>query len=120
MDADSRDMASDAAIDRKAIQDLRDEGENLLSDLVDMFIHEVPGQLATLEAALTKRDAGAARLTAHTLKGTGANFGASRMQALASAIEEKGRSGSLDGAAGTFVDLRAECTRVRDALKAVR
>ena len=120
MDADSHDMGGDVAIDRKAIQDLRDEGENLLSDLVDMFIHEVPGQLATLEAALTKRDAGAARLTAHTLKGTGANFGASRMQALASAIEEKGRSGSLDGAAATFVELRAECTRVRDALKAVR
>jgi len=55
MDADSHDMGGDVAIDRKAIQDLRDEGENLLSDLVDMFIHEVPGQFATLEAALTKR-----------------------------------------------------------------
>ena len=30
------------AIDQNAIQDLRDEGENLLSDLVDMFIREVP------------------------------------------------------------------------------
>ena len=76
--------------------------------------------MATLEAALAKGDAGATRLTAHTLKGTGGNFGASRMQALASAIEEKGRNGSLDGASATFVELRAECTKVRDALKAVR
>ncbi len=68
--------AMTAAIDRKAIQDLRDEGENLLSDLVDMFIAEVPGQLATLEAALAKGDADAIRLTAHTLKGTAGNFGA--------------------------------------------
>jgi histidine phosphotransfer protein HptB len=120
MDADSRDTASDASIDQSAIQDLRNEGENLLSDLVDMFIREVPGQLATLEAALAKRDVGAARLTAHTLKGTGANFGAARMQALANAIEEKARNGSLDGASVTFVELRAECTRVRDALKAER
>ncbi|MGA7762916.1 MAG: Hpt domain-containing protein [Candidatus Binataceae bacterium] len=120
MDADSHDMASNAPIDQNAIQDLRNEGENLLSDLVDMFIREVPGQLATLEAALAKGDAGATRLTAHTLKGTGGNFGASRMQALASAIEEKGRNASLDGASATFVQLRVECARVRDALKAVR
>ena len=38
MDADSHDMASNAPIDQNAIQDLRNEGENLLSDLVDMFI----------------------------------------------------------------------------------
>ncbi len=113
------DVVSDAAIDGEAIKELRDEGESLLSDLVDMFIREVPGQLATLEAALAKGDAGAARLTAHTLKGTGSNFGASRMQALAREIEEKGRKGSLDGASPIFVELRAECTRVSDALKAV-
>lgn len=120
MNVDSHDIANDSSIDQKAVQDLRNEGENLLSDLVDMFIHEVPGQLATLEAALAKRDVGATRLTAHTLKGTGANFGAARMQALANAIEEKARNGSLDGASATVVELRAECTRVRDALKAVR
>jgi hypothetical protein len=42
------------------------------------------------------------------------------MQELANAIEEKARNGSLDGASATVVELRAECTRVRDALKAVR
>jgi len=120
MSADSHDIANDCSIDQKAVQDLRSEGENLLSDLVDMFIQEVPGQLARLEAALAKGAAGATRLTAHTLKGTGANFGASRMQALASVIEEKARNGSLDGASATFDELRAECARVRDALKAER
>jgi two-component system, sensor histidine kinase and response regulator len=120
MDPDSNDMPSDAAIDQQAIQELRDEGENLLSDLVEMFIREIPAQMATLEAALAKGDAGAIRLTAHTLKGTAANFCASRMQALARAIEERGRNGSLDGATAIFVELHAECTRVRDALKAVR
>ncbi len=45
---------------------------------------------------------------------------ASRMHALASAIEEKGRNGSLDGAEATFLQLRAECARVREALEAAR
>ena len=110
--------ANEIPFDRPTIEALRDEGENLLSDLVAMFIGEVPVQLATLEEALTKGDAGATRLTAHTLKGTGGNFGASRMQVLAGAIEQKGRDGSLDGAAATLVQLRAECVRVRDALQA--
>jgi HPt (histidine-containing phosphotransfer) domain-containing protein len=118
MDTDS--YMNDAPIDQSTIQALRNEGENLLSDLVDMFVGDVPIQLATLEDALTKKDAGATRLTAHTLKGTGGNFGASRMQVLATAIEENGRDGSLDGAAATFVQLRAECVRVRKALEAVR
>jgi len=120
MDADSHNAANDAAIDEQTIQNLRDEGENLLSDLVEMFIGEVPRQLAALETALARKDAAAATLTAHTLKGTGGNFGASRMQVLASAIEEKGRNGSLDGADATFIRLRAECARVREALEAVR
>ncbi len=107
MDTVFHNDVDDAPIDQTAIQELRDEGENLLSDMVEMFIGEVPRQLATLEEALAKGDAGATRLTAHTLKGTGGNFGASRMQALAGAIEEKGRSRSLDGAAATFVGLRA-------------
>jgi HPt (histidine-containing phosphotransfer) domain-containing protein len=120
MDTNSHDTADGAPIDQKAIQALRDEGGDLLGDLVEMFIYEVPGQLATLEAALAENDAAAIRLTAHTLKGTGGNFGASRMQTLAGAIEEKGRIGSLDGAAATFAQLRVECMRVREALEAVR
>jgi HPt (histidine-containing phosphotransfer) domain-containing protein len=120
MDADYRNADNDAPVDQAIIRELREEGKDLLSSLVEMFIKEVPGQLAALEAALTEKNAAAARLTAHTLKGTGGNFGASRMQALASAIEEKGRNGSLDGADATFIQLRAECALVREALEALR
>jgi|SRR5690349_1872413 HPt (histidine-containing phosphotransfer) domain-containing protein len=120
MDTDYGNDGNASPIDETAVQELREEGGDLLSDLVAMFIEEVPNQLATLEAALVSKDAAATRLTAHTLKGTGGNFGAARMQALASAIEEKGRNGVLDGAEATLVQLRAECTRVREALEAVR
>jgi len=120
MDTDSHDAAKDAAIDSEMVRELRDEGGNLLSDLVDMFITEVPVQLASLAEALAKRDAGATRLTAHTLKGTAGNFGAWRMQTLARAIEDKGRDAALDGASAILTELRAECVRVREALERVR
>ena len=120
MDADFHNSAEDAPIDKEVVEQLRTEGENLLGDLVDMFIVEVPLQLARLEEALTNRDAGATRLTAHTLKGTGGNFGARRMLELASALEEKGRNASLDGAFAILIQFRAECARVREALEAER
>jgi histidine phosphotransfer protein HptB len=120
MNTHSEDTAGVAAVDERIIQELREEGGDLLADLVGMFVEEVPGQLTKLEAALRKGDAGATRLTAHTLKGTAANFGASQMQTLASAIEMKARDGALDGAPAIFVQLRAECARVREALEAVR
>ena len=120
MSTNSRDTADCALIDENTIQELREEGGGLLSDLVAMFIEEVPGQLAMLDAALAKGDTAAARLTAHTLKGTAANFGAARMQALASALEMKGRDGSLEGASALFIQLQAECRRVQSALEAAR
>ena len=80
MNAESHTAAFDDPIDQQTIQELRAEGEDLLSDLVEMFAREVPNQLATLDAALVQGDARATRLSAHTLKGTGGNFGATRMQ----------------------------------------
>lgn len=120
MDADSHNGTKDPPIDKEVVAQLRSEGDNLLCDLVDMFIVEVPVQLARLEEALTKRDAGATRLSAHTLKGTGGNFGARRMQALAFALEEKGRNAFLDGASAILTELRVECDRVGEALEAER
>jgi len=120
MNTHSEDTAGVAAVDERIIQELREEGGDLLADLVGMFVEEVPGQLTKLEAALRKGDTGATRLTAHTLKGTAGNFGASQMQTLASAIEMKARDGALDGALAIFVQLRTECARVREALEAVR
>ena len=120
MDTDSHNTTNDAPVDRQVIQNLRDEGDNLLSELVEMFIVEVPGQLATLEAALANKDAGATRLTAHTLKGTGGNFGAARMLEFATAIEEKGRNGSLEGAWALLVRCVPNALRVREALEAER
>ncbi len=42
------------------------------------------------------------------------------METLATAIEDKGRDGELDGACAISAELRAECDRVREALERVR
>ncbi len=120
MDLDSRDQTKSIAIDREIIEQLREEGDNLLNELVEMFIGEAPRQMEALALALGKGDAAAVRLAAHTLKGTAASFGAQRMQTLAKAIEDKGRDGELDGASATLAELRAECERVREALERLR
>lgn len=106
-------------IDVQVIEELREDGGDLLSELVEMFIIEVPLQLDALEAALRKPDAGAARLAAHTLKGTASNFGAAQMRMLASSLEEKARNATLDGWPAICAELRAESARVRQALESL-
>jgi HPt (histidine-containing phosphotransfer) domain-containing protein len=112
--------AQAASIDMGVIEELRKEGGDLLSELVDMFVAEVPLELDALEAALHKADAGAARLAAHTLKGTASNFGAARMRMLAGSLEEKARNVALDDWSPILIDLRAEALRVRQALESIR
>ncbi len=110
----------EAPIGMEAIAELRAEGENLLEDLIETFFVEMPALLQKLADALAEGDAQSARLAAHTLKGTGSNFGATRMHSLASALEDKSRAGAIGDADELLDELRAECDRVGKALKAER
>jgi hypothetical protein len=49
MNTHSEGTAGVAAVDERVIQELREEGGDLLADLVGMFVEEVPGQLTELE-----------------------------------------------------------------------
>jgi HPt (histidine-containing phosphotransfer) domain-containing protein len=65
-----------------------------------------------------KNDAGALERTAHTLKGSSSNMGATRMAAVCAELEEAGASGDLGRAPGLLARLEEEFGRVRPALEA--
>jgi HPt (histidine-containing phosphotransfer) domain-containing protein len=60
------------------------------------------------------------RRAAHTLKSTGAAFGATRFSELSRSLESLAGSGTLDGAAGLIPRIEAEYQAVRIALETVR
>jgi HPt (histidine-containing phosphotransfer) domain-containing protein len=101
------------ACDRATLEELRAEGDNLLSELVAIFQIELTKGLDELAHALAVCDCPAVAHIAHTLKGTAGTFGAKRMHAMAASIDQAARAGQNDRAAALFADFRSECQRVR-------
>src|SRR3954454_23316683 len=64
-----------------------------------MFLDDAAAQMATLHGAVERGDAKAARRTSHTLKASGATFGARPFAELCRELEALAREGRLDAAA---------------------
>lgn len=111
------------AVDQNAFAALRDlTGDDpvFLAELIDAYLDDASAQLAAVRAAVDTADADALVLPAHSLKGNSANVGALALAEQCRALEELGRSGSLDGAGARLDEAAAEYERVREELLALR
>jgi signal transduction histidine kinase/DNA-binding response OmpR family regulator len=92
-------------------------GDNeLLDEVIAVFIDDIPGQLEELEQALDDRDAELVRLKAHRIKGASANIGAQAVRETALEIEHASRDGQLDGTDAMFIKLEQELERLGSVL----
>jgi two-component system, sensor histidine kinase and response regulator len=107
---------ADEICDRETINLLRQEGENLFRELIELFKTEMPKGLKDLAQALDHGDSADAAIIAHTLKGTAGAFGAKRMSELAAAIDQAARAGSIEKARSMLVEFRSECEKVGEVL----
>jgi CheY-like chemotaxis protein len=83
-------------LDAAALESLRElGGEEFLAELIGTFLSDAPALLATLRTA---RETEELRRAAHTLKSNGQTFGAGAFAELCRELEERARSGDLDGA----------------------
>ena len=107
---------SKSPIDATAIINLRDEGDDLLADLINLFLSETPKRLGKIERGLASADWQTVRIAAHTLRGTGATFGAARMRELARQIELARYPEAVEEMVAVLQQLRTECEQVQDCL----
>ncbi len=108
-------------LDRAVVESLRElGGDEMLSELTEVFLEDTSSGLAALKEASETGDAEAIERVAHTLKGSAGNMGAKRMAAICSELQDAGESGDLSGASELLVGLKAEFERVRPALEAER
>ena len=70
-----------------------DNDQELLRELVQLFKHECPRLMQSLQDAVSKQDTKAVETTSHSLKGMLANLSATRAASAASHLEEIGRAG---------------------------
>lgn len=84
--------------DREAALARVGDDEELLSELVKIFLDDYPNSLSAIDEAVAKQDPPTLERAAHTLKGAVANFGAEAVVKEAFALERQGRSGDLSHA----------------------
>lgn len=105
---------------------LTDEhGRDLAAVLIDMFEANTPSVVARIRQSTARADAPEVHRLAHSLKGSAAMLGATRIAETASAIEAAAAQGVLDGVSsrldavveqlpGTVARLRAELAKPHD------
>jgi two-component system, sensor histidine kinase and response regulator len=112
---------TDDPIDRSVLANLRElQGEDepdIVAELAEMFLEEVPVRLARLREAVETGDASSVEHRAHTLKGSSGSMGAVGMEAICAELEEIGRSEELAGAPELISRLGEEFGRVRVAFR---
>ena len=100
------------------LRELQEEGEpDILNELIELFLTDVPPQLVALREAVESGDAHSVERIAHTLKGSSANMGAVKMEAICAELEEIGRSEDLGAGPGRISRLEEEFERVRAVFK---
>ncbi|MCA1725788.1 MAG: response regulator, partial [Thermomicrobia bacterium] len=106
---------TDTLLDTATLDDIRamvgDDGEDGLAGLIACFLDDAPRLLKAMRDALERQDAGALQIAAHTMKSTGALFGATALAALCAALEQRSAAGQMDGA-------RARVDGIHDAYAA--
>jgi PAS domain S-box-containing protein len=96
------------------LRELQEEDEpDILDELIELFLADVPPLLAALRQAVEAGDAHSVERIVHTLKGSSANMGAKRMEAICAELEETGRSENLAGAPVRISRLEEEFGRDR-------
>jgi HPt (histidine-containing phosphotransfer) domain-containing protein len=111
--------AGDGVLDPAALGRLRESvGDELVSELVDLFLADAPTQLGALREAVESGDAETARRAAHTLKSNGATFGADGFSERCRLLEDCAKAGDLEHAGDLLAGVEAGYRDVAAALAA--
>ncbi|MBL8149653.1 MAG: Hpt domain-containing protein [Blastocatellia bacterium] len=99
------------AIDPMMLEQIRmlrqlqtEDEEDILVELIGLFIEDTPPKLQMLRQTFTEKDRNLFARTAHSLKGSSGNLGASQMMEICSFLENEGRGEELESLA-PFIDL---------------
>ena len=107
-------------IDWPAILERFEGDEELLREVVDLFLNDCPRRLADVRDAVARGDCALLQQSAHSLKGSLANFSVESAVQAAWRLEVMGRDRDVAAAAEAYAALEDEVTRLIAALACVR
>jgi HPt (histidine-containing phosphotransfer) domain-containing protein len=103
-------------LDHALVAELRTLGADVVAEIFELFIADVPARLAKLTHAINERSPDAILREAHGLKGSALGIGATRFAMLCAAIEHDARENQLDSATARLSALEPEFAEVRRAI----
>ena len=99
---------------------LMEGDQELLQELIEVFLEDAPQRIAAVRSALAARDAELLYKAVHTLKGSAGNFGAPEVVGHALQLEAHARAGDIDSALIEFGFLEAQMDQLVGELAAAR
>jgi HPt (histidine-containing phosphotransfer) domain-containing protein len=90
-----------------------------LAELIDIYLTDSLGLLATMQQAVSGADAAELRRAAHSLKSNSASFGARGLTGLCQELEYQAGDNILEGAAARLVHVEAAFVKVERELRLV-
>jgi len=112
------------AIDESVLEELRsfqcDDGPDILTELIDIFLEDTPPRLAAMSAAMGTSESAVAEAEGHALKSSCAQLGALGLSEICRQIEQAGKVDSIATARPLVEEALIEFRRVEQALLAMR
>lgn len=99
------DSVGESGLDRQLALSRVGGDEELLKEIAAVFLEDYPNSLREIRTAIDSGDSSLLERSAHSLKGSVANFGARDAVASAWRLEQMGRARQLHDGAGTLREL---------------
>jgi len=109
--------AAAAPFDREDLVERLMGDEERARRIMDVFLADIPRQIAALAVAISETDPKSARLHAHSIKSAAANVGGRGIREVAWKLEQLGSAGDLATAAVVLPELEASFERARPAME---
>ena len=103
--------------DRPALSDRVLGDEDAVTQIIAIFLEDIPKQLQSLKELLDRRDAESAGKQAHAIKGAAANVGGMAMSAVAGRMEKAGRTGRYEEVAVLLPELNRQFEMLSEKMR---
>jgi HPt (histidine-containing phosphotransfer) domain-containing protein len=111
------DVVATTLFDRESALARVGDDEELLAELVRIFLADYPSSVREMEQALAQGNSQLLERAAHSLKGAVANFGAEDVVSEAFALEKMGRAGDLSHANSNLERLCRVLSQLHEELR---
>lgn len=107
----------ESVLDKASLLERLDGDQELLAELIELFLADCPNLLEEIRSAVASGDAPLLMRAAHTLKGSVSNFCAPRATEASQRLETLGRDGNIADAPAALASLENLIEHLRSELQ---